>query len=362
MGITDTIDEARRVMEICNACRYCEGFCAVFPAMEKRRLFTQGDLDYLANLCHGCQGCFHACQYAPPHAFGVNVPVALAEHRADTYSRFAWPRPLQALFQRNGLKVSLIASLSLTAIILLSLVLVPGTTLFGAHRGPGSFYAVVPYAAMVGIASALGLFVALALFMGVRRFYRATQNPLRQRVTGQTLLRALGNAATLRYLGGGGDGCNDRDDTPSHRRRLFHQCTMYGFLLCFAATCVATVYAHGFGWPAPYAYTSLPVLLGDAGGIALLAGTGGLFWVRLASPSAPRAQRLAGMDVALLLQLFFTALTGLLLMAFRSTPAMGVLLAIHLGFVLGLFLTLPYGKFVHGAYRLAALVQFHGES
>ena len=26
-----------RVMQICNACRYCEGFCAVFPAMERRR-------------------------------------------------------------------------------------------------------------------------------------------------------------------------------------------------------------------------------------------------------------------------------------------------------------------------------------
>ena len=28
------VDEARRSMEICNACRYCEGYCPVFPAME----------------------------------------------------------------------------------------------------------------------------------------------------------------------------------------------------------------------------------------------------------------------------------------------------------------------------------------
>ena len=70
--------EVSRIMQICNACRYCEGFCAVFPAMERRRLFAEGDVSYLANLCHNCGACYHACQYAPPHEFGVNVPVAMA--------------------------------------------------------------------------------------------------------------------------------------------------------------------------------------------------------------------------------------------------------------------------------------------
>jgi citrate/tricarballylate utilization protein len=34
---------------------------------------------------------------------------------------------------------------------------------------------------------------------------------------------------------------------------------------------------------------------------------------------------------------------------------MGRLLALHLGSVMALFVTLPYGKFVHGFYRLTAL-------
>ena len=50
----DAHEETRRIMQICNACRYCEGFCAVFPAMERRRTFTEGDTAYLANLCHNC--------------------------------------------------------------------------------------------------------------------------------------------------------------------------------------------------------------------------------------------------------------------------------------------------------------------
>jgi len=76
--------EAARLLEICNACRYCEGFCAVFPAMTRRLEFTQADIHYLANLCHNCGACLHACQYAAPHEFDVNIPKAMAKVRLDT--------------------------------------------------------------------------------------------------------------------------------------------------------------------------------------------------------------------------------------------------------------------------------------
>jgi citrate/tricarballylate utilization protein len=41
---------------------------------------------------------------------------------------------------------------------------------------------------------------------------------------------------------------------------------------------------------------------------------------------------------------------------------MGTLLIVHLAFVLTLFVTLPYGKFVHGLYRAAALIQYAREA
>src|SRR5690348_18330339 len=103
--------QARRFVEICNACRYCEGYCAVFPAIELRRQFTSGDLSYLANLCHDCRGCYYSCQYAPPHEFALNLPKAFADLRLETYKRYAWPRPLAALFGRNGLAASVLALL-----------------------------------------------------------------------------------------------------------------------------------------------------------------------------------------------------------------------------------------------------------
>jgi citrate/tricarballylate utilization protein len=64
------------------------------------------------------------------------------------------------------------------------------------------------------------------------------------------------------------------------------------------------------------------------------------------------------MDLAFIALLFFTSATGLLLLALRETSGMPVLLAVHLATVVALFLTLPYGKFVHGIYRLAALVRY----
>jgi citrate/tricarballylate utilization protein len=67
------------------------------------------------------------------------------------------------------------------------------------------------------------------------------------------------------------------------------------------------------------------------------------------------------MDVAFLVMLFLTSLTGLLLLVLRATPAMGLLLAVHLGVVLALFLSFPYGKFVHGLNRFAALVRYARE-
>jgi citrate/tricarballylate utilization protein len=46
------------------------------------------------------------------------------------------------------------------------------------------------------------------------------------------------------------------------------------------------------------------------------------------------------------------------LLILRETAAMGPLLALHLGVVFSLFVTMPYGKFVHGIYRFAALVRY----
>jgi citrate/tricarballylate utilization protein len=64
------------------------------------------------------------------------------------------------------------------------------------------------------------------------------------------------------------------------------------------------------------------------------------------------------MDRGFIALLFFTSLTGLALLVWRDTGAMALLLAVHLGVVMALFATLPYGKFAHGIYRSAALLKW----
>ncbi len=52
--------------------------------------------------------------------------------------------------------------------------------------------------------------------------------------------------------------------------------TFYGFALCFASTCVATLYHYLLAREAPYPWWDLPVVLGTLGGIGLLIGPVGL--------------------------------------------------------------------------------------
>jgi citrate/tricarballylate utilization protein len=346
--------DARRAIEICNACRYCEGFCAVFPAMTLRREFEDQQLDYLANLCHNCRGCFYSCQYAPPHEFGINVPKLFSELRLESYQNYAWPRPLAALFRRSGTILSLATIAGIAALLILTVALADREATFGANSGPGSFYAVIPWAVMASVAGFSFLFAILALCISGMRFWRATGGG---RITFAAIRRAVSDVATLRNLGGGGNGCNDLSERYSTTRRRFHHAMFYGFLLCFASTSVATLYDHFLGLVAPYPFLSLPVQLGFWGGIGLLVGTTGLAWLKVVGDSAPTTPIVTGGDFALLLLLALTALTGLLLLGLRETGAMGVLLAVHLGTVLTLFLFTPYSKMVHGLYRSLALLR-----
>ena len=361
MSVAELVARAEQNMQICNACRYCEAYCAVFPAMERRLTFAENDLHYLANLCHNCGACYYACQYAPPHEFNVNVPQNFGNLRAETYKRYAWPEAFGALYARNGLAVSLITAASLALVLLLVMVLQKPEVVFSAHAG-GNFYAVIPHNAMAWSFGLVSLFVLLAFTIGFTRFWRDMGEKLSEFARPVTLAQATWDALRLRYLDGGpegeGEGCTYPTETPSNLRRVFHHFTFYGFMLCFAATCVATFYHYVLKTPAPYPVLSLPVLLGITGGIGLLIGPVGLIWLKHKADPDTRASAQRGMDAGFLVLLFLTSLTGLALLGWRETSAMGVLLAVHLGIVLALFLTLPYGKFVHAIYRFAALVRY----
>ncbi len=350
--------EVDRQLHICNACRYCEGFCAVFPAMTRRLEFARADVHYLANLCHNCGACLHACQYAPPHEFAVNIPQAMAKVRGQTYAHYAWPAAFGRLYQRNGLTLASATAGELALFLLLALA-IRGTLFPGPLAG--NFYAIFPHNLLALMFGGVFALVVLALAIGVGRFWRgvspptAPRDPVSPLAAGAETVDAV---LRLKYLGGGhGQGCNNESDRFTLWRRRFHHLTFYGFLLCFAATSVATLYHYLLAWEAPYPLFSAPVLLGTAGGLGLVIGPLGLLWLSLRRDPQQGDVTQRPMDRAFILLLLLVSLSGLALLAGRDSGAMAALLAIHLGAVMAFFLTMPYGKFAHGIFRSAALLK-----
>ena len=343
-------------MDICNACRFCSGYCAVFQIAALRRTFSNADLGYLANLCHSCRNCYYACQYAPPHEFAIDLPTRFAQVRIETYEEYTWPRPLAAALQRSGVVISATVALCVTMALILVVGLQGPASRFSPGINSGAFYSVIPWKVMASVAgSALGLSL-VALGVGVVRFWRDTNGGVPLSIHRHALRRAIVDILTLRNLGGGGLGCIDQGGSFSQARRRSHHFMLYGLALCFGSTALATIYDHILGRPAPYPIDSMPVILGTLGGIGIIIGTGRLTWYKIICGPSPTMQNL-GADFAPLVLLMLVATSGLLLLAFRATASMAALLAIHLGVVLSFFVLFPYTRLTHGAYRAAALLR-----
>jgi citrate/tricarballylate utilization protein len=356
----DVFQEADRQLVICNACRYCEGYCPVFRAIEIRRDFSQGDVFYLSNLCHDCRACYYACMFTPPHEFAINIPKILAEARIETYRRWSWPEFLARSFKDGRITVFLAVAVA-AVVAAFSLLLIPYGRLFAAHLGPGAFYEVVPYAAMVIGGLVLFFYVIAVWVRGGARFWSETCGVLHQPGGFKALSAAVGAALGLRYLKGGGPGCFYPGERASAVRRIYHSLTFWGLLSDFASTTLAFIYQDFFHRLPPYSLTSAPVIFGSVGGVALIIGTGGLIWFKWRSDPQPEGTGASGMDYVFLVTLGLTALTGMLTLIFRGTAAMGSILILHLALIAALFLTAPYGKFVHFVYRSLALIRYEIE-
>src|SRR5207248_10134296 len=99
---------------------------------------------------------------------------------------------------------------------------------------------------------------------------------------------------------------------------------------------LAAVTDHFFGVPAPYPLYHPVVVLGTVGGLGLVVGCAGLLWLKWQSDPAAAVERMRRMDVAFIVMLLLTAVTGLVLLALRDSAAVGSLLVARLAVVAGL--------------------------
>ncbi|MEM8539878.1 MAG: tricarballylate utilization 4Fe-4S protein TcuB [Pseudomonadota bacterium] len=344
----ETMDEARRQMEICNACRYCEGYCSAFPALTRLRAFESSDITQIANLCHNCRGCYYACQYTAPHEFDINLPRALADVRLESWERFVWPHGLAELLQRHAWATTIATVLSFAVLFL-------AIRLLNNVSGEG-FYAVLSHTAMVGIFLPAFLLPIISIAIGLFHYWKEVGGT---RVSIGQIVGACKQAANMKNLDGGhGEGCNfENEDRYSSARRYAHQAVMYGFLLCFASTSIATVLHYIFNMPAPYPLFSFPKLFGISGGILLTAGCGWMLILKSKADNSLSSNQAYNAECAFIALLGFVGLSGLLLYWLGDTQLMPSLLAIHLGAVLAFFLLTPFTKMAHGFFRLAALIR-----
>jgi len=346
--------EAQRQLNICNSCRYCEGYCAVFPALERRSVLDAGDLTHLANLCHDCRACLAACMYAAPHEFALNPPEVLSDVRLATYQGYryprlgpAWLRHPKPAWLRGWSALATAAALVVTALLVL-IALTEGISAVFSHGGP---YRLIPYPGLLVTVLLPSAWSAAVMLRALARYWHDTHGPLRDLADWSALSKALLYAARLRYLRGGGADCYYSGENPSPVRRRLHAAVFYGFTACFAATLAAGFMQDILGDAPPYPLLSAPVILGTAGGLGMIIGCAGLAVLKARSDPAPRIG-----DFSLLVGLGALAITGMLTLLLRATPAYGLVLVAHLATIVVCLGVAPYTTFVHGGYRFLAIV------
>ncbi|MBI2255503.1 MAG: tricarballylate utilization 4Fe-4S protein TcuB [Proteobacteria bacterium] len=351
MPSADPFDAARHVMTACNACGYCRGYCQVFNLSHHYASFTENDLSYLASLCYDCGACLDACQYAPPHAFEIDVPGSLKALRQHTYRIYARPRVVARFLgqSRYGGLILVLSVMLLSASFLLPAVS-PRISSSGAVAP--AFYDIVSWQTMVLIGGLPAMWSFVAAMGSVASFWRDIAADSVKRPNLALILGTLRDILTWRHFGALSHGC-----TGSARwRKYFHWSLFYGCMSCFASTLIATIYHHALGEIAPYPYLSLPVILGAVGGGAVVLGTIGMATTQ--DHTHPGIKT----DQSLLPSLSLVAATGLLLLLLRESRSMTLLLTLHLGAVAGFFLSLPYGHFLHGPFRGIAMLRAAAEN
>jgi citrate/tricarballylate utilization protein len=352
MPFNDLFEEAERQLNVCNSCRYCAGYCPVWPALELRTELDRKDITHLANLCHDCQDCFTACMYTPPHAFDLNPPKVFAEVREDTYRRYVWPsRPVAGLGGRSGLAVGFVAA----SLLLVALSVLTGRGAVFAGPQTGSAYELISHALMVFIVSVPAVFTVAVMLRAVVLYWRDVHGPLRDLGRLAAWGASLRQAATLRHQTGGAEGCTYPDGEPSAARRRYHHLVMYGFLLTFVSTVSAAILETFLNQEPPFPYLSVPVVTGTSGGVLASVGCVGLIALKRRADRLQTTETMRRADYALLWALLLLMVTGLLVLAGRTTVLFGPALVVHLAAVIVAFAVTPYTKFVHWVYRLLSI-------
>ena len=335
------VNEAIRQLSICNACRYCEGYCYVWDAIEMKFIIEPGYVEHLANLCHDCRDCYYACPYnEPDHAFKLNIPKTLGNVRMETYENFIRPKILKKVLQKEGI----ITLLTIIIIFIASLLYI--SSRFGIYN----FYkipvtSVFPVYLFKGVSYFIYLYVAvLWIFEGVAYWNEINDG---KHMNSMGIFKAIYDAINHKNFWGGGTGCKIPSENNKYERPVAHMMVFFGFIIALISVLFYPGIISGY---AGYAYF--------IGSILLFAGSIGMIHIHMVDTKGLRSEKQSAIDYPFTVLLFFVGFTGILIPISVKTYIFNLNFLIHDVFILTLFILAPFSKFIHPLFRFLSLIKY----
>ncbi len=340
----NNMTEAIRQLSICNACRYCEGYCAVWDAMEFKAVLNEGYVYHLANLCHDCRDCFSACPYNEPvHEFKLNIPKALGQVRVDTYTANVRPKFLKFALEKPVLVTTTSSIIAVTVAILYA------SLLFGLNKfSTLPVTTIIPDAFFKPVTIILYLYTVVIWSVEGGSYWSKINEKAHINVYG--LIKGIYDAIFHTNFRGGGTGCKVPGKNNRYFRLTVHSLVMSGFIIALVSIAF---------YPDIYGYAGTAYLLGS---IAISLGTAGLIYIHLIEEKGSRSQKQSAMDYPFTILLFLTGITGVIIPISIGTSWFNWNFLIHDALIMVVFLLAPFSKFIHPIFRFISLIKYNSDT
>ncbi len=344
--MTDIYDEGLRQFRICNACRYCEGYCAVWDAMERKPDLLSSDLKYYSNLCHDCRDCYYVCPYTGEHEFQINIPRVLSQIRIETYGENIVPKRLFPLVKRPYLSWGIVLLFCLAFTFFLA-VDVEGPSVLVRPASIGA--AVIPDLYFKMLSIILYSYVLVMWAIEGSRYWDSIKVQ-DMKVVSKDVTGAVSDAFSHRYFRGGQSGCSYPRESVSSVRMIAHMGVLFGFILDLFTIAFYPGLTAGLVWL---------YIIGAAGmsvGSLLLLTTKSVSNQELASDS------MKSYDYPFTMTIFITGITGVIFPVVSGTSLYSGFFLVHVALVAGIYLMAPFSKFIHPVFRFLSLLRNRMES
>ena len=363
----------------CYQCATCSVVCGLSngpsPFPRKEMIWAQWGLkDRLVSdpdiwLCHQCNDCSLRCPR------GARPGDVLAAVRQKAIEHYAFPSAMGRLV--NSVRAIPIMLLLIPALLIAGALLVRGPieaafpVLVGehAHEFYGYFF---PHWLLIAFYTSLTLLTFGGLIVALFSFWdgmKANDAALGRGTSVMGFIPSLIKALVTLFTHDRFGSCTDQAP-----RKLSHLMAFYGFLALFIVTSWAVLDLYlmpllGIDSRYPFGLMHPMKMLANVGGILLIVGAGRAFLARRSAPKDGNHQSTT-FDWSFIWLLLLVGISGFIVETFRfvaegsagaeayasafALPAYSIYF-VHLVFVFGLLVYLPYSKFAHMWYRLAAM-------